>query len=237
MVSRLPCLLLACLCACAGTEGRVLWEEPGDATVTTEDAATAGPVDAGVLVLTLSGETPTDVHGGDGGTEEHSDVCPEDQALIGYRGTIESNVFTSEDGAVPVIGSLEGVCAKLAVAPSGRVSTSEAGLLPKRGRAESEPWEQRCAADEIIVAFSGSSGVALDRVKFACSAWSVRESAGLLSLERGPLHGLEQAGGPGGGEFSDGCPAGQLARGSFTRSGALIDAAGLVCGTPSFVRE
>jgi hypothetical protein len=235
MGPRLPCLLLASLGACAGTEGRVLWEER-DATVVVEDAAPAGPVDAGVLVLTLSGETPTAIFGGEE-ADKHLDVCPENQALIGYRGTIESDVFVNEDSAVPVIGSLEGVCATLAVSGSGRVTTTEAGPLPRRGMAESDPWEQRCAKDEIIVAFSGNSGVALDRIGFTCSAWQVWEDAGSLTLTRGPLHPLESAGGPGGGEFSDGCPAGQLARGSATRAGSWVDAAGLICGRLVVARE
>jgi hypothetical protein len=235
MVTRLPCLALATLAACAGTEGRVLWEER-DATVVTEDAAPVGPVDAGALVLTLSGETPTALFGGDE-ADKYVDVCPENQALIGYRGTIESDVFVDEDSAVPVIGSLEGVCATLSVSPAGKVTATEAGLLPRRGLAEEDPWEQRCAEDEIIVAFSGNSGIALDRIGFTCSAWQVWEDGGTPTLSRGPLHALESAGGPGGGAFSDGCPAGQLARGSATRAGSWIDAAGLICGMPVVVRE
>jgi hypothetical protein len=238
MVNRvLPCLALASLSACTGSRGRVLWEER-DASVETVrmDAAPAGPTDAGVVFITLSGETPTEFHGSEE-AEVHLDLCPENQALIGYRGTLQTDVFVSVDSSVPVIGSLEGVCATLAVEPSGRVSTSQAGALPRRGLAEAEPWEQRCAEDEIIVGFSGRSGVALDSVSFTCSPWTVLADAGVLALEQGALHALDAAGGPGGNAFDDRCPDGQLARGTSVYSGSWVDSAALICGMPNVIRE
>ena len=44
---------------------------------------------------------------------------------------------------------------------------------------------------------------------------------------------LETVGGDGGSAFQDGCPLGQMARGSNVRSGEWVDAFGLICGTPS----
>jgi hypothetical protein len=44
-------------------------------------------------------------------------------------------------------------------------------------------------------------------------------------------------GGGGGGGYDMQCPAGQFVTGIFGRSGSLLDAVGIVCGTPRFVED
>jgi hypothetical protein len=230
----LACIPVMFLCACSGREGPVLWDvdasQPHDAGLPVD----AGPQDAGMLAIALGDETTTASHGGDGGAESR-DVCREAQVLVGYRGFLKLDAFIDE--MVPIIGALEPICGVVRLDGSGRLLVSEAGVLPLRGEARDEAWERRCAADEVVVAFSGRSGAALDQLVLTCSGWSVRETATETTLARGPLHALEPVGGEGGEAFADGCAAGQMARGMVVKADSWIDALALVCSDVLVRRE
>jgi hypothetical protein len=175
--------------------------------------------------VVIGGQSTTTQQGGPTGTAS-TDVCPGNQAVIGYQGFVTG----PEVGAV-LVGAIQTVCGQLSLGttPSGQLTTAAGATLPVRGSTQDSPWTQMCPADEVVVGFSGRSGAALDQVAFACAPWTV--SNGVLSA--GAEVTLTAAGGDGGTPYQDGCPAGQLARGSNLRSGAWIDAFGLVCGTPS----
>jgi hypothetical protein len=230
----LPGTLMVLLCACSGREGPVLWEVDASRPVDAGGPVDTGVQDAGMLAIALTGETSTATHG-DGEGTENRDMCPEAQVLIGYRGYLELDAFVDEQ--VPVLGALEALCGTVSLDATGRLLTREAGVLPMRGEAREEPWERRCAPNEVVVAFSGRSGLALDQLRLACSGWSVQETAVETVLSRGPLHPLEPIGGEGGGAFVDGCAAGQMATGALVRAEGWIDSLALVCSDATLVRE
>jgi hypothetical protein len=113
---------------------------------------------------------------------------------------------------------------------SGQVTTSPGAVLAVQGTAPADTWTQTCPAGQVVVAFVGRSGAALDQAAFECASLAVDLDAGSLSL--GPLVVLTAAGGDGGSPFQSECPAGQLARGLVGRSGVWVDELGLACASP-----
>jgi hypothetical protein len=102
--------------------------------------------------------------------------------------------------------------------------------LAPRGLARSNPWTRMCPPNQVVVGFSGRSGLSLDQVSFACAHWHVASSGQTLVSEASSL--LAPVGGTGGSAFDDACPPGRLARGINLRADQWIDAFGLACGTP-----
>jgi hypothetical protein len=156
-----------------------------------------------------------------------NDICPADQVVIGYRGTVANP-------GIIVIGSIQTICASLDAIYDGSsyaFVTSSETALPTRG-GTGTAWQQLCPPNQVVTAFNGRSGTSLDQIAFGCAVLSAAVGGVVLSA---PTF-LTPAGGNGGSAYSEACPAGQIARGSNTRttsSESWVDAFGLVCGSPS----
>ena len=228
----LACLLWIVAGCRAETRGWVLFERdatpPPAATVDAGCASCADAGDAGAGSASDAGSL-TPLHGSQGGME-HVDVCPADQVLIGYLGSV-GDVSASADPLV-VTRSLQAVCGTARVTAEGAISVVRAGTLPQRGSTgELASWSQLCPLDALIVGVQGRAGLALDRVAFVCARVVTSPGAGAaLEIESTTL--TAAAGGDGGRVFADSCPSGEVARGHFLRSGRWIDAFSLVCGAP-----
>jgi hypothetical protein len=214
------------LAACGVTEGLILGEAPladaGQADAGQVESASMS-LDAEPLLLTLSGQSLTDQHGGDGGTA-YTDLCPLGQAVIGYQGFL-----TAPSVGLILVGGIQALCGEL-VLTGPTITTTAGATLTIRGESQASPWTQTCPANEVVVGFVGRSGDDLDQVAFQCAAWTVSGDAG-SALSSGSIVTLAPAGGDGGTPYEDGCPSGQVARGSNLRAGEWVDAFGLVCGT------
>ena len=211
--------------ACGETTGVILGEVAGDAPVEAPPLADGGTS----LQVVLSGESATAQQGGTTGTP-YTDVCPGNQAVIGYRGFL-----TGPQVGATLVGAIQTVCGQLSMngASPASMTTAAGATLPMRGTAQDMAWTQMCPADEVVVGFSGRSGADLDQVAFDCAPWIAQGGTG-GALAVGTAIPSTAAGGDGGTPFQDDlCPSGQLARGSNLRAGAWVDAFGLVCGTPT----
>jgi hypothetical protein len=193
-------------------------------------AADVSPVGAPAGAVVLGGQSLTGQQGGDGGTA-YTDLCPGNQAVIGYQGFV-----TGPEIGLTIIGAIQGVCGELSLG-GGSVTTDAGATLPMRGTTQDVPWTQMCPADEVVVGFSGRSGAALDQVAFECAPWTASNDVDGGALSAGTIVTLTPAGGDGGSPYEDTCPSGQLARGSNLRAGNWVDAFGLVCGTPTLVSD
>jgi hypothetical protein len=213
------CLLAACR---AETRGWVLSERDATAEVAPADAGCATCID----VVALDGGSLTPLHGSQGGSE-HVDVCPGNQLVIGYQGSV-GDVSASAEPLV-VTQSLQAVCGTPRAAADGAIAIARAGMLPLRGAIGAlASWSQLCPPDAAIVGVEGRAGLALDQIAFVCAQLtaSAGEDGG-LTLESTTV--LTPAGGEGGRAFADACPSGEVARGHRLRAGRWIDAFSLVC--------
>jgi hypothetical protein len=201
--------------ACGETSGIILGDVPPADDAATDACATCS------TPVTLAGQTLTPQQGGTTGTA-YTDLCPGDQAVIGYQGFL-----TPPSVGATLVGGLQALCGTIVV--DGSSSATMAGAsLPMRGASQDSPWTQRCPTGQVVVGFAGRSGADLDQVAFECAPWSASDAG----LSMGAYVTLPAAGGDGGTAFQQTCPAGQLARGDALRAGDWIDAFGLVCGTP-----
>jgi hypothetical protein len=248
---------LIALGACSGTRRRVLFERDGgrDSGAPLDDAgrpavdAPAEPADAGLAPVnmdagctscptgqvTLDGGSTTELRGGEGGVA-YLDVCPSDQALIGYVGSLQD--IGTRATPVHAVGSLQGLCGALELAADGVLRVTTVDALPERGEPDAarrlSDLEQRCPADHVVVGVDGRAGLAIDQVAFVCAriraAASGRDGGSPFEHADGAV--LAASGGDGGSAFSERCPPGALARGHHVNAGRWIDAFALSCAWP-----
>jgi hypothetical protein len=211
--------------ACAATRGPVLTAVDEDAGAPNDATAPAAPA------IALSAGTTTAAYGGTGGSP-YTDTCPGDEAVIGFQGYL----YIPEVGLGPFVGVIQAMCGALGVAgPPYHLTTTPTAALPERGLSYDSAWSAMCPADQVVVGFVGRSGIALDQVAFTCAPFDVALAGTSGSLTEGPTTTTAANGGTGGSPFTDGCPAGQIARGTALRSGQWVDALALVCGVPAVV--
>jgi len=232
--------LLWVLVGCgAETRGWVLSER--DATApppAIDDAGCAGCADAGDAGdgggLVANGGSLTPLHGSQG-CMQYVDVCPGDQVLIGYRGSV-GDVSASADPLV-VTRSLQPVCGTARATAAGAITITRAGTLPQRGSpGELASWSQPCPTDAAIIGVQGRAGLALDQIAFVCARLTIASGADdTLAIESTTLSAA--AGGDGGRAFADDCPTGEVGCGHLLRAGRWIDAFSLVCGALHPERE
>jgi hypothetical protein len=206
---------------------------PGPSDACSGDAFIPTGPDAGVAIV-LGQARLTQQHGGQGGNM-NVDLCPSNQAVVGYQG-----FRTSPDAAMglTVVGNIQTLCGALFLGgpASDQVMTGPGTPLDAgaRGTTPDIPWDQSCPPNEVVVRFSGRSGQYLDQIEFECAHWTVSTACRSLSVDTTTM--LAPAGGEGGVPFgAEACPPGQMATGTFTRSGFYVDDFGLVCETPTLV--
>jgi hypothetical protein len=215
--------------------------EGGDET-TSSGAIDACGIDGGRGNVIVLGGQPTfsGVHGGLNTGTQYGDDCPSNQAVIGYRGFLNSpDSGLIGDFGLPaiVIGAIQTVCATLSLGgpASDEIVPGFSTPLRMLGNGRDSPWTQLCPANEVVVGFAGRSGTALDQVAFVCGHWIAPNTCDSPTIDQATL--LPAAGGNGGRRFQEVCPFGQMAVGSYVRAGAWVDAFGLVCAAPSRVSD
>jgi hypothetical protein len=240
MSARAPALAALLLAgACGETKGVILGEFGASDAASGAPSVDAAPnagldaaSDAGCAcpsAVGLAGASTTAKQGGTTGTA-FSDICPGNQAVVGFRGFL-----TAPQVGLILVGGIQALCGELALSGSSpaRLTTRPGATLPMRGTSQASPWTQACPSDQVVVGFSGRSGIALDQVAVACAPWTASSDTAGAPLSMGQSVTLTAAGGDGGSPYVDPCPAGQLARGSAGQSGQWVDAFGLVCATPT----
>jgi hypothetical protein len=227
--------------ACGETKGLVLWQPGGDDAG--DEGTGSGGIDACEIdggrgsVIVLGGQpTFSQVHGSLNTGSQYYDGCPQNQAVIGYRGFLnspDSGLIGNFGLPAIVIGAIQTVCGALSLGgpASDEIVPAFSTSMPMRGNGQDSPWKQLCPSNEVVVGFAGRSGTALDQVAFLCGHWIAPNTCDSPTIDYATL--LRAAGGNGGSRFQDVCPAGQMAVGSFIRAGAWVDAFGLVCAAPS----
>lgn len=113
--------------------------------------------------VVLEGETTTAVQGGGTDFPFYQDNCPEQQVVIGYRGTIANP-------GVELVSSIQALCGVLSPAEAGtHLSVSEQGLLPERGTPSEMTWVEKCPTDQVVIGVHGRAGDDVDQIGFVCA--------------------------------------------------------------------
>jgi len=203
---------------------------------TTPDATTpdAPPADAGCpgcpVSVVWQTPSPTPQFGVPEGMP-FDDACPEDQAIIGFRGSVQ-------DVGVFLVSSIQTFCGRLVI-PSA--SSTEASVVPgatlvERGTPSGATWSQMCPRDQMVVGFWGRSGRSLDQVAFDCAGVHVTRGPSndfVLTVDTTISELSPPNGGDGGLPFRSTCMPGQIALVANINADQWVDALGLTCATPS----
>jgi hypothetical protein len=161
------------------------------------------------------------------------DTCPDDQAIIGFAGSI-NNV------GVLLVSSIQTLCGQLVIA---NVDATEVSVLPgatldERGIPSGASWTQMCPRDQMVVGFWGRSGRSLDQVGFDCAGVRVSRSTPfdfVLTVDTTISELSPPNGGDGGNPFRALCTPGQIARTANINAGNWVNAFALTCATPGAV--
>jgi hypothetical protein len=225
ILGALALLVAYCVACSLQTKGPILWEGASDGGL-----ADSSLSDSSVQVVLING--PATVQVGMDGGNPYTDTCPMGQVVIGYRG----DVLSPDSGLIVVVSRIQTLCGAIVVDETAAdpVSITPGFELPVRGTHPGPSWSETCAANDVIVGFSGHSGQFVDQLAFQCGHWIVsNEDAGPM-LTMSSAYSLPAVGGDGGSPFPlEACPAGQMAIGTALRSGFWLDAFSLQCGTPS----
>lgn len=217
------------LASCGETRGLLLGDVPAALDAAPSDADVGSICSPCTIPVVLSGSSTTAEQGGDGGVP-HLDLCPDNEVLLGFQGTL-----TLPSAGLTLVEGFQATCGELtlASAPPAAISTTTGSSLPMRGASKGSAWSQVCPANQVVVGFSGRSGSDLDQVAFDCAAWTAASDEAGTPLSMGTPVTLPAAGGDGGLPFQGACPPGQLARGTNGRFGQWVNAFALVCATPT----
>jgi hypothetical protein len=176
-----------------------------------------------------TGPSPTPQVGTPEGTP-FDDACPGDQAIIGFRGSVQ-------DVGVFLVSSIQSLCGQLllASATATEVSVVPGATLPERGVPSGTTWSQMCPRDQMVVGFWGRSGRSLDQVGFDCAGVRVSRGASndyVLAVNTTISELSPPNGGDGGMPFRASCMPGQIALTANINAGDWVYAFGLTCATP-----
>ncbi len=189
-------------------------------------ATEAGPICP--TAITPSGQTATQMQGGTVGGNRYTDVCPQSEMVVGFAGYVDTRT-------PQVIGRIHGVCGQPAIGdPEACPVTLSLGMtLPERGTIGTQPFSLMCPPNQVVVAFHGGASTLLNRVGFDCSPLLLSTSGSGYMVSTGTLTPLAEVGGLDGTSYRDGCAGGQITRGSVSViGGGIVQAFGLICGTP-----
>jgi hypothetical protein len=158
------------------------------------------------------------------------DACPDDQAIIGFRGSVQ-------DVGVFLVSSIRTFCGRLVVpnATATDVSILAGATLQERGTPSGQTWAQMCPRDQMVVGFWGRSGRSLDQVGFDCAGVRVsRNPPGdyVLAVDTTISELSPPNGGDGGMPFRVRCSSGQIALTANINADVWVNAFGLTCATP-----
>jgi hypothetical protein len=175
--------------------------------------------------VVLSGSNPLIQQGGSSNGSLHTDACPEDEVIIGYRGTTGSTGVNNGR----FVFSLEAACGVLSLPqPYGVLTVTPSGRLPKWGGTGDMPFEAICLPNQVVVGITGRAGSSLDSVEIVCGLLATSStSSPVVVTSRTPIG---RVGGTTGTAYDGPCPGDQVARGQRINDGSWIDAFGLICG-------
>jgi hypothetical protein len=161
-------------------------------------------------------------------------LCPSNQVLIGFDGTMDSD----PDSAHPWLLSATGHCATVALSGTGPFNvtvTRSADDLPTRGLPSDQVLSPAiCPPDTVIVGFSGRYGSYVDALSFDCAPLTVvGDATNGYTLTFDPVNNVTTVGpigGNGGGAFGPVlCNPGEIAVGAQGHSGNWFDGFALSC--------
>jgi hypothetical protein len=238
--SRWAWLALLALGCGIETNGFVLRAAPPiDASIERE----AGPVDATAeeacatcpRTIVLNDETTTPQPGGEGGTA-YLDLCPAGQVVIGYKGSLNPGALSVNGVPVTIIGSIQTVCGHITIDdPSATFATITPGDTLDSRPVIPSTWSSVCDPNKVVVGFTGGSGAAFDKVAFQCTQLRITKgpSGDVATPDTSTIQTLPANGGDAGSTiYTEVCPDGKIAQGSYIRAMDWVVAFGLACATP-----
>lgn len=218
----------------SGGSGAVSEGGTGGAPPEAEAGAPNAGADSGppvvFLSIALSEATTSVVRTGAEPEERFHDRCPIGQVLIGVDGRLEA------PGGALYLRSIQGVCGTPSVAAEApwAVTLAESGMLPLREIDLPQTVSARCADGEVVVGFSGRSGVWVDGLNVYCAPLEVVSLGGELELSIGDASSAGYLGAKtGGSAFAlQTCPHGSVAvgqTGGTVVSGDVLGELGFAC--------
>ncbi len=190
-------------------------------------AGTVGDCSVTDIVVTNGASTPA--QGGTGGGA-FVDTCPLGQVVIGVEGLVSGGFYDR------IIYQFATRCGEISVA-NGVVTTTPAVRLPatggRGGGPGGAPVVTMCPANQAMVGFSGSTaGAFVSQVTLSCAPLTV---TGTTSTGFAVAVGAANNASTLGTRFSTAmpasvCPAGMMARGTYGKSGDVLDNLGMNCG-------
>jgi hypothetical protein len=167
----------------------------------------------------------------------YNDECPANQALVGFKGTVDS---IPEGGTGNTnLRSVQGICAPLTVSATEpyRVNVGATSLLPIRGGASAVPQTVTCPANQVVVGFQGRTAMYIEAMQFRCAPLNISGTTPNFTLALGAIMTTGPLGAATAGNTfaAIDCPANQVAVAQAPRAGSAIDSFGMVCRTPMLV--
>jgi hypothetical protein len=180
------------------------------------------------LLVVVKGATPTPRRGGSGGSQ-FTDVCPDDQMVIGYQGTHDGPT-----SSLALVDSLQVLCGRATIIGSGpyQFVVSPVSVLPSRGGGGAQSFAAVCPGNQVVVGIHGHAGGYLDQVGLDCAPLTLSDNRG-YAIATGAPTSLPSYGGVGGSAFRDMCPMGQVARGADIAADSRVVASDLQCALPA----
>jgi len=190
-------------------------------------AVTSIALKAGTHPVSLAAATSTSSVGNSAGGTATTDSCPAGQALVGFGGSLSVGTTAG------VHRQIKGICGTVNVTGTV-VSVGVGTTMTTRGQPGTSAWSRMCPASQVVVSFSGRSGLLVDQLTFACAPLVAAASTVGSALNAGAASSLSPVGGTGGTAFAAvKCGAGQLANALTVRSGDNMDAFALTCSKAS----
>jgi len=190
-------------------------------------AVTTIVLKAGTHTVSLAAPTTTSAVGNSAGGTATTDTCPAGQALVGFAGSLSAGTTAG------VHRQIKGICGTLSV--TGTTASVGVGTtMITRGQSGASAWSRMCPANQVVVSFSGRSGLLVDQLTFACARLTAAAPAVGSALTAGAASSLSPVGGTGGTAFAAmKCGAGQIANAMIVRTGDNLDAFALACSKAS----
>jgi len=178
---------------------------------------------AGTHPVGLASPSLTSLVGNSAGGSPTTDNCPAGQALVGFAGSLSTATTTGTHRQI------RGVCGTVSI--SGTAVTVGVGTtMATRGPAGTSAWTRSCPANQVVVGFSGRSGLLVDQLTFSCAPLTAAASTVGSALNVGAAKALSAVGGTGGNAFPTvSCGSGQIASSMTVRTGDNMDAFALAC--------